>query len=384
METDDRSLSPVVGVALLVGIVVALTVVFFVAVSGIQVPTRVPTAATTISFQATYDENADRTSQYLILKHRGGERIHPDDLKVVVTAGDKRVVDPAIEGSGTLSVGGNVTYNLTAADLCSSDADEVSVEIYHEPSQKPVAKQEVAVRRNASFDVVDNAVKSDTPYTATVTIPGSGYATLEGDYYLYWPFESRIVVTGDGGFRTLTPFPDGDPDDALTDTMADDINNPAYSFPMSYETDRLSPDEEVTVEMKSYVYGGDYSSIVGEGSTRSYDGTTYEEAHIPLSNYERTIDSSDPSEENIEIFRDGDQVPSYGDSSPHQDSLEDLLQHRIGDDGTLNLEENEFVAVFELNEDPDHGDFNDVAAVIELDPKPTYEETKEGQRLVCG
>lgn len=299
-------------------------------------------------------------------------------------AGDEQVVNPEVGTGGPLSGGGTTAFNLTDADLCSSSVDEATVDIYHEPSGKPITERKVSIERNASFEVVDNAVESNAPYEATVTIPGSGYATLEGDYYLYWPIESRIVVSGPDTDRTLTPFPDGDPNDALADTTADDVNNPVYSFPMSYETDRIPPEASVTVEMKSYVFDGNHSKIIGEGTNRLYSGTEYEEAHIPLDNHERTIDSSDPSEDNVEILRGGDSVPTWGESSPHQDSLKDLLRNRVDGSGTLELADDEFVAVFELNEQSTNGDFNDVVAVIELDPSPTYEETDEGHTLQCG
>ncbi len=384
MRLGERSISPVVGVGLLVVIVVALAVVFMAAVSGVRLSPAAPQAATAIRFEATLDDATGQTTQHMLLRHEGGDAIDPGDLKVVVRAGDRRVVDPDVLGGGTLSGGAAVTYNLTDADLCSGTADEATVDVYHEPSGKPLAEQTIRIERNASFDVVDNAVKSNTPYEATVTIPGSGYATLEGSYYLYWPIESRIVVSGPSTSRSLTPFPDGDPDDALTDTTVDDINNPVHSFPMTYETDRIPSDASVTVEMKSYVFGGDHSKIQGEGTYRSYDGSQYEEAHVPLDNPKRVIDSSDPDEDNVEILRDGDAVPSWGTSSPHQDSLKDLLQSRIDDGGNLVLEDDEFVAVFELNEPADSGDFNDVVAVIELDPSPTYKQTDRGQKLVCG
>jgi flagellin-like protein len=384
VRLGNRSVSPVVGVALLVVIVVALAVVLVAAFGGIRLSETAPQAATTIGFEATFDQQTGETTQHMLFHHEGGDKLDPANLKVVVRAGDEQVVNPPREGGGALAGGGTVAYNLTETDLCASEADEATVGVYHEPSNKPVAEQRIRIERNATFEVVDNAVKSNTPYEATVTIPGSGYATLEGDYYLYWPIESRIVVSGPDTARSLTPFPDGDPNDVLTDTTADDINNPVYDFPMRYETDRISPDASVTVEMKSYVFGGDHSKIIGEGSSRFYDGTEYEEAHIPLDNQKRIIDSSDPDEENVEILRDGDTVPSWGASNPHQDSLEDLLQHRIDDDGRLTLEDNEFVAVFELNQQAHDGDFNDVVAIIELDPHPTFKQTDEGKTLVCG
>lgn len=384
MRFGERAVSPVVGVALLVVIVALLAAVFLAVVGGIGLSETAPQAATTVGFEATVDRETDATNQYVTLHHEGGETIDPADLKVVVRAGDEGVVNPAMETAGALSSGGSVTYNLTDADLCSAEADEATVDIYHEPSGKPIAAQTVRIERNASFEVVDNAVKSNTPYEATVTIPGSGYATLEGGHYLYWPIESRIVISGPSTSRTLTPFPDGDPTDPLSDDTDDDINNPIYSFPMTYETDRIPATASVTVEVKSYVFGGDHSKIIGEGTHRSHDGTEYEEAHVPLDNPKRVVASSDPDEENVEILRDGDAVPSWGASSPHQDSLQDLLQHRVDDDGRLVLDDNEFVAVFELNEPADSGDFNDVVAVIELDPSPTYKQTGESRTLVCG
>ncbi|UPV99801.1 hypothetical protein M0R88_14935 [Halorussus gelatinilyticus] len=202
-----------------------------------------PQAATTVGFEATFDQQTGTTDQYMLLHHEDGETLDSQNLKVVVRAGDERVVNPEVETSGDLSGGGATKFNLTDADLCSSNADEATVDVYHKPTGKPIAEETVRIVRNASFDVVDNAVKSDTPYEATVTIPGSGYATLEShtgtDYYLYRPIESRIVVAGPDTARTLTPFPDGDPDDSLTDTTADDVNNPVYSFPITYETDRI-------------------------------------------------------------------------------------------------------------------------------------------------
>ena len=176
------------------------------------------------SFQVVVDPSTNATTQRLILRNEAGERIDPDDLRVLIDAGDRRIEDPPRTDGDSLSAGTSVTYNLTTADLCSGDADSATVRYVHEPSDSPLAETTVHIDRSASFTVGNNSVGSDAPYRAEVTIPGSGYATIEShggtDYYLYWPFESWIVISGNGSKTTLTPFPDGDPHDALTGTPA--------------------------------------------------------------------------------------------------------------------------------------------------------------------
>lgn len=149
----NRSISPVVGVALLVAVAVALAAVFLAAASGVRLSPAASQAATTVDFEAAVDQQSGATSQYMILNHEGGEPVDPENLKVVVRAGDRRVVNPAIASGGTLSGGGGVTYNLTNADLCSSKTDEATVDVYHEPSNKPIAEQTIHIERNASFEV---------------------------------------------------------------------------------------------------------------------------------------------------------------------------------------------------------------------------------------
>ena len=127
---------------------------------------------------------------------------------------------------------------------------------------------------------------------------------------------------------------------------------------MTYTTGVIRPDEDVTVEMRSYTYEGHAAAIEGRGAIRTYGGTDYEEAHVQLDHEKWTIESSDPDEDSVRILQAGDSLPSWGESSPHQDSLEDLLGHRTAESGTLRLDDDEFVAVFDLNEPAASGEFN--------------------------
>lgn len=389
MTGRDRAVSGPIGVALLNVIVAMLAVVVLAMASGFTLPQPRPQVAAGTAFEVSHDPAANRTDRFLLLEHRAGEDFDARELSLTVSLPDGRTVRPPREGGERFGPGSSLRYNLTDADLCAAAGEEVTVTVVHEPSESVVATEDVPVKE-AAYEIRNNSVGADAAYRATVTIPGSGYATLERhdgtDYYLYWPIESRIVVSGNGSVRTRTPFPDGDPDDALAHDAGDDINNPVYDYPMTYTTDTIRANESVAVEMVSYVFDGDDSTIVGEGSTRTYGGTAYEEAHIPLTddNRKRVVESSDADEENVELLRDGDTVPSWGESSPHQDSLEELLSGKIGADGELDLADNEFVAVFELNEDAHGGDFNDAVAVIELHPRPTYANTTSDRILACG
>lgn len=365
-------------------VVVLLALVVATMGMGFTLSEPAPRVATDVSFEAKVDEDTGITDQYVVIEHLHGEPVDPEGMNVFVSADGTQLGDVPLTSGDSFAPGDELTYDVDAAKLCSSGADTATLRMAHEPSGTVIVEQRIEIDRDATFSIEDNAVTSDAPFTATVTIPGSGYATLEGDKFLYWPFESRISIVGGGSERTLTPWPDGDPDDALTHTTADDLNNPVYGFPYTYTTGVLDPDKTVTVEMRSYVYRGHGDHVIVEDSTRTYDGTTYDEAHVELAHHKFTIDSSDPNEDNVKIYENGEKVPNAGTGNSHQTSLHEMLGSRLDDDARLQLDENEFVAVYDLNQQPSNADFNDVAAVIEVNPQPTFGSTQQTTKLYCG
>ncbi|MEF8882478.1 MAG: CARDB domain-containing protein [Halapricum sp.] len=89
-----------------------------------------------------------------------------------------------------------------------------------------------------------------------------------------------------------------------------------------------------------------------------------------------TIDSSqNPS--NLVILGDGEEVPSWGAAEDDQRSVGDILQDKMHDNGTLNLEPDQRVLLYELSEanaDPDDAtpgvsgdpDYNDAVVLFEV------------------
>jgi len=384
----DRGLSPVVGSVLFVGVVLLLSVAVFSLVSGFDSPTKNPYASTVTNFDIQVDDSSGDITREIIITHNGGNTIDTENVRLLIKHGGKTVTKTEPVTNSKLTAGGKVRYDITDTGICdgSSDQDEVSLTLVDERSNNIVQKQTYDVRYT-DFSIDENTVSSNTDYRATVTVPNSGYAILEQSYFLYYPVEATVSITDeDGPEQSFTPWPDGDPDDALTDSPEDDLNNPEYDYPYTYTTDVLSPDQSVTVEMKSYVYSRDSDDIIPEGTYRSYSGTQYEEAHLPLNDFSMEIDSSNPDEDNIKIYDDGEFVPNYGSSSsPHQTSLQAMLGSRLDSNGRLQLDDNEFVAVYDLNEPPSQADFNDIAVVFELEPVTSGEKKIEGEKnvLVC-
>jgi len=124
-KSDDRAVSPVIGVILMVAITVILAAVIgtFVLGLGDSLGDNQPTAQLALDFDTDSDE--------LTIEHNGGDRIESGTLEVIVTnaSGSEEVtgvVDPAI------SVGDSVTGGLTNGS--GTAVDEVRVRVIHTPS----------------------------------------------------------------------------------------------------------------------------------------------------------------------------------------------------------------------------------------------------------
>lgn len=77
--TDERGVSPVVGVALLVGITAILASVTAVVVFGVDGPAESPDA--TLSFEVVGEEPT------VVLIHEGGDALDPDEIVVIDESG---------------------------------------------------------------------------------------------------------------------------------------------------------------------------------------------------------------------------------------------------------------------------------------------------------
>ncbi|WP_080505241.1 type IV pilin [Halorubrum aethiopicum] len=140
-KTDDRAVSPVIGVILMVAITVILAAVIgtFVLGLGDSLGDSQPTAQLDVSI--------DEANNQTIIEHAGGDSIDSDSLRVIVTS------DGNAEGNDTitqrLSVGDRIS-SATGTGQTVSSGEEVRVRIIHQPSDSILADR--------TFEVTDEFV----------------------------------------------------------------------------------------------------------------------------------------------------------------------------------------------------------------------------------
>jgi len=134
---DDRGVSPVIGVILMVAITVILAAVIGTFVLGLgdsleQAP------------QAQLDAEYDSTNDEVDISHNGGDSIPEADLLVVV--GSAEYDDDSGTGAGAFSISSGTEFSvgdtLTASETLSSDTQ---VQVIHEPSDSIILDTEVSV-----------------------------------------------------------------------------------------------------------------------------------------------------------------------------------------------------------------------------------------------
>ena len=135
---DDRAVSPVIGVILMVAITVILAAVIgtFVLGLGDQLGDNQPTAQ--LSVDIDYENNN------ITIEHNGGDAIAADELSVIINHDNTRY-----ESSGTygerFTVGDE--FNADTADPNGTDnvdpGDDVRIRIIHESSQSTLLDRTV-------------------------------------------------------------------------------------------------------------------------------------------------------------------------------------------------------------------------------------------------
>ncbi|MFC7187858.1 type IV pilin N-terminal domain-containing protein [Halorubrum yunnanense] len=125
-NTDDRAVSPVIGVILMVAITVILAAVIgtFVLGLGDSLGDSQPTASIGI-------EAGSETGE-VVISHNGGDALTGSELDVVDGSGNSLSGSPP----GDLSVGGSVTVS-------SEKATETTVRVIHTPSETILAENTV-------------------------------------------------------------------------------------------------------------------------------------------------------------------------------------------------------------------------------------------------
>ena len=144
-NTDDRAVSPVIGVILMVAITVILAAVIgtFVLGLGDSLGDSQPSAQLEVSL------SGDGGTGTINIEHVGGDTIPSDDVRVVIDD-----VNSDNQASGTLdtsiSVGDTVTADFGGSDNAVSEA---RVRLIHEPSQSILFER--------TYDVSDEDIQLD-------------------------------------------------------------------------------------------------------------------------------------------------------------------------------------------------------------------------------
>ena len=141
-NTDERAVSPVIGVILMVAITVILAAVIgtFVLGLGDSLGDSQPTAQLSIS-------GDDGTEKVITIEHTGGDTINAENIDIVIRSGsesiDREGLTEAIgETDGQrISVGDSVSVELEEDETDGATID--GVRLIHTPSQSIIADQTI-------------------------------------------------------------------------------------------------------------------------------------------------------------------------------------------------------------------------------------------------
>jgi len=109
---DERAVSPVIGVILMVAITVILAAVIgtFVLGLGDQVSNSAPQAQMDVSADASAGSDGE-----IYINHRGGDQLEVSETKVVIeVAGSQTIFDPS--STGSFAVGQEATIAIASGD----------------------------------------------------------------------------------------------------------------------------------------------------------------------------------------------------------------------------------------------------------------------------
>jgi len=184
--------------------------------------------------------------------------------------------------------------------------------------------------------------------------------------------------------------------DAAQAGWSDDLNWPTQPEERTASYEGLKPNTSFTAFARStrscteYQYYPRYgwvrvSGTVDAGTDTEIDGEMYDDYGCSLDQdpYIEINTDDDEGEELIKVLEDGDTVPAVDGANKGQRGIRDMLGDRVSEDKELQLENNEFVILFELshNSGPSDGyesvwqeakaedgdpDFNDAALLYEI------------------
>jgi len=129
---DDRGVSPVIGVILMVAITVILAAVIGTFVLGLGDSLE---QAPQAQLDAVADDGTDMT-----ISHNGGDAIAAGDLKITTDAGESHTDGFSLGSDDEFNVGDSITLAHGGGT-----GDDVQVQVIHEPSESIILDTEITV-----------------------------------------------------------------------------------------------------------------------------------------------------------------------------------------------------------------------------------------------
>lgn len=148
VNSDDRGVSPVIGVILMVAITVILAAVIgtFVLGLGDSLGDTQPTAQLSVDLDPGEDE--------LTIEHNGGDSIDSEVLSVVVTSPDGDRAEANTVFDSRFSVGNAETGDLEDGETIAAEED-VRIRVIHEPSDSFLLDRTIEVDEQINIGGLD-------------------------------------------------------------------------------------------------------------------------------------------------------------------------------------------------------------------------------------
>ena len=324
---ESRAVSPVVGTALLLVVLVLLvatTGVMLVGFTG-ELKAPMPLASTKSSVPISVVGNA--TSQRLEIVHRGGDTVAARDLRIQLTSGGSRTVY-SIPRTGDLadgkwSAGETLSLPLNRTGVCSGGAKTATVSVVTRAhGQSAVLSSKRVPITRQQFVIRDGRVRPTTAYTANVTVLGA--AMTWGLHGPPVPIELKVRV----GNATHQPASWHDVNDG---------NNPRQ-----FTVADQRAGTNISVWARAYLSNG--HTVHAYWSTDTASGL-------------------------VKVLRDGDHAP-IGDGFGNQQSAAAFVADYVDANGTVTLADNQAIFLYELGaSDPNDAsaDFQDVVVLVSLE-----------------
>lgn len=340
-RSDDRAISPIIGVVLLVAIVVMIGAIAGVMLLGFSNELSDPAPLFAQESSVAIDiANGSITNQSLILAHRGGDTVPVDDLDVHLDTGATTIPQTAEIADGEWSTGETIHLPMNTSTVCTG-ADTLDVDLVYESSDGShiVGSRQVPITYGG-FTIQDGAVVPVSQYTATATVLGAGLT-----YGSPGP-NIPIFLTVQIGNTTYQPWPGN-------------LNNP--NNPRSHTFTNQPAGAPIRVAATRAAYG--YLATKTRWSNASTNW--------------------------VQVLRDGDTPPNI-QGFGGQAGLTNYVDPYVNDStGEIDVAANQAIYLFELGTTATGpaADYQDIVVLVSLQTQAqtvgTYTTTDGGTGVVC-